>query len=211
MSLDIIRRVVARFRSAKTIPIGKTVVVNDTIRIHRYSDHLQVTDLTNAGKRGKRVQQMNFSCNYRPERLDEISESLLRLNNYSQVETYAQEVKADQKEVLGRPEEVRISENALRGVDVEPAGEVFNFKNPHDLDIQVSPYDFMVNHHAPLRLKEGQKTPIYQDTLYTPDNKKDAVVFYAWVKDGNRFKLNGMTIADLRKLWDSLGVNYDSH
>lgn len=42
----------ARSRVLATgIPLGKTVEVGSA-RIHRYRDHFQVTDLTNAGKRG---------------------------------------------------------------------------------------------------------------------------------------------------------------
>lgn len=202
MSLEIISRVVARYLAAAELPVGKTLVQGN-VRVHRYVDSIKVTNLENAGKRGKTVDEL-IVMGYRWEKpfFDEVSNAISDLTSYEGILSY----------VRGLPKDkITYEVNRLRGVDVEPAGEVFQFKNKNDLGFRVSPHDFMVNHHAPMTHPKTGKPSFYQDILYAPYKKKDAMIFYAWVSAGNRSKLNQMDIADLRKLWHELGVKYDSH
>lgn len=198
----LVDRVASRYLNASTIPVGKTVVQGN-LRIHRYNPSIKVTDLTNAGKKGKKVTQVTFFYEFGdPEDLDQIATDLTRYTDISQVQRYADDLDQDSS--------IKVEVESLRGIDVEPVGQVFKLRTKSDLDIRVSPLDFHVTHHAPITDDKG-KVRFYDDTSYWPSSKKDAKIFYSWVSEGNQFKLNQLDIKELRALWDKLGVNIEFH
>lgn len=191
--------------------VGRTFFTGD-LKIHRYRDQLQVTDLTNAGRRGKRVPEMTIVPAYtgseqeRQAVLDDLAATLVKCQSYECVQRELHNyvptglVKLD----------VLIAN--LRGIDVEPAGTTIKYKTSTGLRVGASPTNFQVMSSLPLaHPKTGEPMSGYtQDTLYWSENKQGAGVFYTWVKE-NLSKLNSMTIEDLKQLWDSLGVMWDSH
>ena len=62
--LQIISRITRRVQAA-SVPVGKGFYTGtgDTIHVHRYSNSLQVRDLTLAGKRGKSVPELRIVLN----------------------------------------------------------------------------------------------------------------------------------------------------
>ena len=201
---------VARRYLFSELGVGRTFFTG-VLKIHRYRDQIQVTDLTNAGKRGKRVYEMNIVPTYtggdadRQSVLDDLAAILVKCQNYEcaerEVHNYIPTglVKLD------------ILITRLRGVDVEPMGTKIIYKTRTGLEIEASPNDFLVKSSVPLtHPKTGEPMNQTQDTLYWPENKQGAGIFYTWLK-GNLSRLEHMDILDIRNFWDSLGVKWNSH
>jgi hypothetical protein len=111
------------------------------------------------------------------------------------------------------PGEIEVRENKLRGVDVEPYGDIFEFTvrlsdGKSSIDIKSSPTDFSVRLHS---WHSNDKGGFIQDTGYWPAKKKDAIVFYGWMKDNSVRLINIKDIRDIYDLWDKLDVSYNSH
>lgn len=203
------------WKTAGAIPRGKTVEVG-SVRIHRYNDSFQVTDLTNAGKRGKRVRVMSLSPSYsypgKPEDwMEGMSRALPEFPSYDAVKAFIKDVLHD------HPGEINLSESEKRGVDVNPGGtEKIHFATSLGIEVTALPDEFIVKSTVPLRQKRPDEPAndrpgeTFQDTLYYEAGKKDAAVFYNWLK-ANRAEAERMTLADFRKLWSTLGVRYDYH
>jgi 2'-5' RNA ligase len=205
LDMGISERVAARHIKQADLQVGRTFY-SGSIRIHRYAGSIQVTDMTNAGKRGKRVLQLNVLPRYSGSSeeimalLDTVSEVLVRLDTTEQVE----------KALTAYGQRFNVTKSVLRGVDVEPVGTKFTIKTNTGLYITSSPHDFMVLNSQPMtHPKTGEPMGTFQDTNYFPRKKPDAIVFYAWLKD-NLAKANNLDMNGLRKVWDSLGVQYDS-
>lgn len=212
-------RVAKRYLQAKGLAVGNKYQ-NPSVRIHRYSDQLKVTDLTDAGKRGKKVPEMHISLTYsykgdKSAWFDRISGEFLdyatRSTPYARMKAFIKDLQVDY------PGEISLTEDQLRGVDVEPFGEVYEFKIPLDdnkttIEVTSSPTSFMVIHHSWMKHPTNPNGPgHFQDTGYHPASKKDAVTFYGWMKD-NAAKLKTMKdMQFLRDLWNKLGVKYDYH
>ena len=205
----------SRWKVAGGIPEGHTVEFG-TVRVHRYRGSFQVTDLTNAGKRGKQVMVMSLSPSFtfpgKPEDwMESMSKALSDYPSYDRIKAFIKDILHDY------PGEINVYEKPVRGVDVNPGGtEKINIKTPHGVEITALPSDFLVRSTVALREKRpwepandvpGQS---FQDTLYAEVSKKDAAVFYNWLK-ANRSEAQRMSIEDLRKLWGDLGVRYDYH
>jgi len=201
-------RVAARYLEA-ALGVGRTLD-DGSVRIHRYRDHLRVTDLTNAGKRGKKVESFTASPTYSydgdPQKwLNRISKLMIQSyrGNYLGMFGLVKDLKHD------FPTEVEINEHTERGIDVTPSGGKLKIQG-EDWSGSAEPQEFLLSHKAPLT-KPGQDKPYgFQDTLYWARKRKDAMLFYGWLKD-NQAKLRRMDITQLRSLWDKLGVHYESH
>jgi hypothetical protein len=214
MALDV-RRVLARFILATGIPLGKTVEVGSA-RIHRYRDHFKVTDLTNAGKRGKRVRVMNLSpsdsYSGKPEDwMESMGRALPEFPSYDGIKRFIKDVLVDS------PGEITLNEFEERGVDVNPGGTVkIEMVTSEGVEITALPDDFtvrssfMIHGKSPSAPANDTGREMWQDTLYHPAGKKDAQVFYNWLS-ANEAEAKRMGIKELRKLWGDLGVRYDFH
>lgn len=189
---------------------------NEIVRIHRYRDMLQVTDLTNAGKRGKQCVEMTVQPSYsfkgdRDAWLDRISNEFV-----DRAPRGLKSMKAFIKDLLvDFPGEISLEERTLKGITVEPYGEVFEFEIPQSdgniVQVRSSPIDFSVVHRGKLTHPTTGKDMGFQDTLYYPDKRKDAAVFYAWMKDNHQKARLHMTMDMFRELWRHLDIGYDYH
>lgn len=209
-TMEASKRVVARFIKAEGIPLGKTWETG-TVRIHRYRGSFQITDLTNAGKRGKKVKQMSLGLsklNDEDPWYDNMAKILAKVDSYDEVKRLIKDVQQDY------PNEIRMYENELRGIDVNPGGTTkLTLSHKTDggsIEITAEPNEFLVKSTHMFEGKGENKKPFAQDTLYYSKKKESAAIFYNWLK-ANLSEAGKMDITDLRKLWSDLGVKYDYH
>lgn len=203
-------RVVARFIAAKGLGLGQTWE-NGKVRIHRYRGVFHIWDLTNAGKRGKKVRMLgadpgNLPTAEEEKWMEDQSKQLVlkAAGGYDALKRHLMDIGAD------------VSERMERGVDVRP-GNVREIKLEWNADkdklrLTATPAEFLLNSSRPIRHpKTG--TPIgYQDTLYYPKGKRDAVAFYSWLAtEGGEAQIKKMDINEIRRVWDKLKVKYDYH
>jgi len=210
---------VARRFIARGLPMGQTYQ-NPKVRLHRFRDHFRVWDLTNAGKRGKKVGDLYIfpkfrSSDERDSWLEEQSFQLLKLtrsgNPYKAIKEY---VDGLAKKVDG----LEVKETLARGVDVEPYGQVYDFKatqedGKSEIWVTSSPTDFRVTSHTWMTRPNDPTKGFYHDTSYYPNKKTDAASFYAWINEGSNAgkAMKFKSMDDFRALWKQLGVNYDSN
>lgn len=210
--MDIVARVAARFCFRQALEVGRGVFTEENLKIHRYADHLRITDMTFAGKRGKTVKSLVVSPKYLKEdlaqRVLQQAVKAIEGKNYAQAKAKLEDL-TDQYPGL-----MTLTEGSARGVDVEPMGTPIDlekkFPDGAIISINSTPHEFLVKNSVVMRAPGKPADGFRQDTLYSNRKKQDGVIFYAWAKD-NVSKLANMTIHDLTKLWDSLGVGYDYH
>lgn len=197
-------KVVARHVKSFGIPMGKTWDSGD-VRIHRYAESFLITDLTNAGKRGKKCKEMHVSTSYKYKGdkagwMEQMSKALPDYDSFARVKGFFEDILKDY------PGEIDIAESEKRGIDVNPGGTTeIRLKTNTGIEIQSEPLDFHVKTHVPLSTGSG-----YQDTLYWPRKKDSAKVFYNWLK-ANLAEANRMDIQGFMRLWDEIGVLWNSH
>lgn len=207
------KTVVARFLAASGIPLGKTFNF-DSVRIHRYRDHFKVTDITNAGKRGKKCRAMTIGVvgyYYKgdPEAwMENMSKVLVDYKSYDKVKNLVKDLQEQ------FPHEIELNEYEERGVDVEPTGDKITIKSKGTdgsvLEVEAKSTEFRVLSKAPLTHSKTGDAIGFQDTNYYSRDKAGAGSFYVWLQT-NLSKVNSMTIGDLRSLWNDMDVKYDYH
>lgn len=210
--MSIASRVASRYLAA-ALGMGQTFQ-NEKVRIHRYRDSFRVTDLRNAGKRGKKVPEMAIMLTraYTGDVDQWFDIQAKQFLDYAKSSDPYAKIRAYIKDLLvDYPKDIDLQETMLRGVDVEPFGEVYTWKfQTSDIDrleAKVSPQDFSVRSTHTFT---GPKGNLFdQDTLYYPRDKKSSALFYGWLKD-NLAKAKKMGMTELRQVWEQLGVKYDS-
>jgi len=206
-AMDLSQRVVARYKLAG-VEMGRTVTVG-TIRIHRYSDHFVITDLTNAGMRGKKVKILSItlgggSAQDRQSWAENTAEALVHLRTYDDVRHLLNRMHEEDPYVNGDLREVR-------GIDIEPTGAKITLKTNTGLEVEAAPDAFRVLNRQPMtHPKTGKPMNTFQDTNYYSRDKKGAGAFFTWLK-ANLSQANSMDMADFRRLWDTLDAKYDFH
>jgi len=197
------------------LEVGRTVITRAGLKIHRYAESLKVIDLTNAGKRGKKVQEMHVTVGtFNRDKVNEVLKAftidILPLT-FAQAKRHLEEVVAGQK-AAGDLDGVRASYFTHRGIDVEPPETRIevesSFEGGNSVRVEAGPHDFHVRSSYVFQ-PEG-KAPFAQDTSYWSAKKADGAKFFAWAKK-NLSKLDGMRMGDLIDVWRRLGVHYDSH
>lgn len=208
--MDASARVAARFVVA-TLDVGRGVFTKH-LKIHRFHGSVRITDLTNAGKRGKKVRELTVIASTHDEAL---ADKILKQAVGSILDKTYDQAKAALEKVGQEHENLfALHERELRGIDVEPPGTTLTlekkFEDGSIVRIQSSPHDFGVTNsqliNAPGKAAHGYR----QDTLYSPVSKKDGIIFYGWLKDNLSHAAN-MTMPELRHAWDQMGVKYDYH
>jgi hypothetical protein len=206
---------------AREITLGETRD-QGSIRIHRWSNGFEVTELANAGKRGKRCASLRvFAGGYNVPHApadgagwDAYGESFAMLSSMA-------EVKAFLADVLARfPSSIRFSISEKRGIDVAPAGKTRinlrkQFPDGTIVEVDAEPGTFSVTNSVVIDARDEHGRPkaahgFRQDTHYYATNKSGAQKFYAWVEK-HMLTAQNMTIADFRRLWDEQGIGYDFH
>jgi hypothetical protein len=212
------QRVVARFLQARGVARGKTWE-NGKIRVHRYANFFKVWDLANAGKRGKKVPVLAISPEgYRTDEEDWLERHSRHLvlkagGGFAAIRRHFEGLEGDDK--------ARIEERQERGIDVLPGGtRTIKVKwniGTTEYNLEATPLSFSVTHsylHTPSEeavARNPRIKPFRQDTNYWSRKKADAKRFYAWLSGEGEGKLKRMEINDLRKLWNEMNVDFDSH
>lgn len=199
-------------RVARGLPLGRTFQ-NEKVRVHRWADFLEVTDLTNAGKKGKtcdrfRTNPVHPFSGDKAEWFDRISGEFLEYSTKS--DPYRSMISFIKDLIVDFPKEIRLDEEKVKSYNVEPFGPRFDIDIPLEdgkssIRVNATPYSaFVVNHHW---MSRG----FYQDTSYHADKRKDAVLFYGWMKENSNKVTKFKSMDDFKKVWDSLGANFDYH
>lgn len=206
---DDLERELALAEGHLPLEVGNTTEIG-SLRVHRYAESLLFTDLTNAGKRGLKVRSFRASPRTYDQKagkalLDEIASLVPGLDSYATAKNAVSHFGS----------RVTLEEHQQRGIDVAPASsETIRIQSVLGVSIEAGPLDFSVRHSA--RVHRGERSAnvqteeMMQDTLYWPTSRKDAKVFYEWLKS-HRHEVRDVRIGELRRIWDELGVRYDSH
>jgi len=184
---------------------------HDGLRFHRYASALMVTDLANAGKRGKTVPEFslyNLDYTFGDKSADELENAL---ESIAKAKTYAQALQIAKKAVAfvhadgsRYGSSLNIEERPLRGVDVDPpegaSGAKIAIDTPH-FSLSVDARGFSASD------KDDQNN---LPCIITPVRgaKQTAVkAFRTWV-EANRDKLQDMTFNKFTAALNDAGVNY---
>lgn len=199
------RRLAAMIASGE-VQVGQTWE-NDKVRVHRFRPSYHIWDLTNAGKRGKKVRRLAFYD------LDMIRDEKVKGNvekfakGIDKVKDYEQALKWVQiiiKDARNRgSSQPQMEEYQERGVDVAPGG--FKPLRIVGKGVRVdSDYDsFSVQNVA-----DQNNLPTCIPAIR--GGKKDIKVFYRWVKD-NQEKIKQMDFQQVLKEMKKIGINYHQY
>lgn len=195
-------RVLNAYHRKQALDIGRTWD-NENWRVHRYADSIKVTDLTNAGKRGKKVQILSVVAKrFRGESMAGMESLAMELIMHAKRgASYAR-----MKQVAEEAAEAGIAdfyEESERGVDVAPGNFGPISIHGKNVTIEVGWKDFSV------------RDKVDQNNLPTciPAIKgglKAIPVFYRWV-DENRAALENMTFREVTKAMGQLGIPYHEY
>jgi uncharacterized protein (UPF0212 family) len=178
-------------KEVNAFQVGKTIET-ENLRIHRFRPAIQVTDLTNAGKRGKNVSILSIYDLDRivkdeqigEKEVDEFSENLIKARNYNEAVGLAKQFIADMRaKHQGR---VDMDEYTQKGIDVKPKdfGEIIiNGKHIH---VRAEYEGFSIRD-----LDDKNNEPTCIQT-----NKTSVKSFYKWVSE-NKEKIEKMTMGDI--------------
>ena len=186
-------------RALHELAMGDTIET-EKWRVHRYASAVVITDLTNAGKRGKKVKEYSlYDLDYQhivnPNDVAAEFEKLAKKN----VSPTQMERAINARKEMG----IHIQIQDLRGVDVTPGGfkpVVIDGKNV-----------YIEAEYSTFRVKD--KVDQYNLPTCIPaikGGKKSIPQFYRWVKD-NESKLKNMTFQQVLKAMDSEQIQYHQY
>jgi hypothetical protein len=165
--------------------IGQSVE-NDKWRAHRYAYHLNLIDLQNAGKRGKKVVEFMVDNPSVP-----LARELLRAAEKGVTA-------AEMRKLAPKPQ---TSERQLRGVDVRKPGMKVIHAVGKGVVVHATPQSF-----------SADADDINQMRMMPPMNARKTAIkkFYEWAKANER-KIQSMTWSDLTKALQKAGIEYHSY
>lgn len=192
----------SRAKKAASLNVGNSLEdERRMLRFHRFRDSLRVWDLTNAGKRGKKVKIFAVTGLDRAGGAE--AEFIFQV---TKAPSFAAALKLAKEWVDTMQETtpfVHLYETEERGVDVTPAG----FR-PITVD---GKHVYIQAEYNSFRIKD--KVDLANEPTCIPaikGGKKDIKVFYRWVKD-NESKLKGMKFHDVLRAMMSEGIKYHQY
>jgi hypothetical protein len=196
------------------LQIGSTVE-RLPLRMHRFATAVRVTDLTNAGKRGKQVDEFalyNLDYSYTEAEavvLEKAIAGIAKARTYAQALQIAKEAVRDVEKLGGgfKSHTVNVEESRYRGIDVEPpegaTGAKIRIDAP-EFELEASPVTFSVRQKA----KGLEDTTNHIPPVHGA--KKTAIArFYAWAQ-ANQAKIKGWSYRDLMKAMAEADLDYHS-
>lgn len=204
-------RVATRYRVALEVGQG---VFTQHLKLHHFHGSLRITDMTNAGKRGKKVRELTvipktFADDLSDKIIKQAVSSILHMT-YDQAKDHLEDILTRE----GHENLYSLNERELRGIDVEPMGTKINlekkFPNGEIVTIESSPHEFLIVDSVLIDAEGKAAHGFRQDTTYWPVAKKDGIAFYGWLKD-NLSKAANMKMMELLKVFEQLGLRYNSH
>lgn len=215
-------RVASRYIEA--LELGRETYTAKGLKFHHWHGSLSITDMANAGKRGKKVRELwirpNTNDDDRSVAIIQHAVQTTMHMTYDEAKAHLEKVQKEHPMEPGpnhwptaRPL-FDLREDVHRGVDVEPMGTKINlekkFPNGTIVKIDSSPYEFRVTNSTVISAPDKPADGMRNDTLYYSKDKIGGGAFYAWLRD-NMSKASNMTIQDLQEVWRSLGIKYDFH
>ena len=199
------QKVARRFaaKTSSTLGIGGEVEIQNW-RIHRYSDVLTITDLTNAGKRGKKVQSISISEDFGDgsyQFLSDAAEDAIRFAKQGWTFDRMKDFFTQDLDLLHGRITTYIQEK--RGVDVIPAGFAPIVIKTNEFYLEVTLKDFRLRD-----LRDQHNDPMQIPAI--KGGKKDIPVFYRWVKD-NEAAVRRLDFNGIQKAMDTLGIRTHSY
>ena len=188
-------------QTVKPLEVGTTVEIG-TLRVHRWADHLTLWDITNAGKRGKKVPCVTVSPHYLVRRseeqglLDRVSQMLSSYESFDRAVATLKDLNRD-------TECLTFSYREERGVDVKPA-------NLPKIEIRTAVLsltaDYRDFHVEDLTDKNNEPTAIPA----VEGGVKSAEKFYRWVS-ANRSTVETFTYSEVLNSMRQLGIRYHDY
>lgn len=181
----------------KTIAIGETFDAG-TVRIHRYTDSFRVTDLTNAGKRGKTCREMSICLGYgenRPKNLDGYALAFVDLSSYDEVIRFVKDVLVD------FPNGLALNESEVKGIRVLPTATAKPVVVEGSfVKVEATPLDATVSCLVDqINLPRGY-----------PTSKTAMTAFYKWVQD-NQERIQTMRFREIMSEMIARGISFHDY
>lgn len=193
------------------LQVGRTILSdNRMLRIHRYTSSVRITDLTNAGKRGKRCGEITlWDLDYirDEEVLRDLDGLLSHLADSPTYQAAANRIRGFVTAVemfhpeIGIPP--KIEESELRGVDVTPAGFAPVVIKTRNFDLKSDYNDFSIRSNT-------DKYNLPACIPASKGGKEDIKVFYRWVSD-NRDAIERMTYEEVLSGMRTQGIRYHDY
>jgi hypothetical protein len=204
----------------QAMPIGDEIDFGN-LRIHRYNGSIVLTDLTNAGKRGKRVDEYAL---YDLDFLETNQVAMAQLERWlgnviKQKMTTGEAISTlldlmdgwDYVLTTGKP---KLEPRSHRGIDVNPPTSVM----PHikkvvvnepglTLSIDAKPNDTMIR-EVTFMVDKGKRGPYRTDTFLTGLGKKGASLIYNWVRMNIDLLSNVSGLSEIREMLKADNIPY---
>lgn len=194
-----------------TIGIGDDFE-NELIRVHRFASSIRVTDLTNAGKRGKTVDyfalyNLDFVKDEKIRNLiDKFLVYLQRNANYAKVKAMADGIVQEGQRLYktGRLKGLgpKIEVMRAKGVDIAPGG----FK-----EIKIDTPD-LVGYAGSEGFRVMERNDPNETTIIAPSRGAKTAIknFYKWVMANDR-EIRSMTFSDVLRSLKKEGIDYHQY
>jgi hypothetical protein len=169
---------------------------SDSIRAHQFMNSIKIWDLSNAGKRGRKVDVLTIIAtdNASEKMLDGHFKAVKIYDSYSDILSLFRDLKYD------FPDDFEIHETTERGVDVTPAGF-----QPIKIDGR---HVFINSDYKSFVVKDTDDE--YNEETCIPafsGGKNDVKVFYRFVKDHASW-LKNATFSDVLRAMKKQGIKY---
>ena len=185
------------------VAVGQTVET-PSLRIHRYASALKVTDLTNAGKRGKTVDEfalynLDYVKNQDVQKLvEKFSAQLRTVKNYRSALVMAKGLVAAAERMVGSSFGIPgIETHQYKGVRVRPAGM-------KEIKID-TPY--LTGYADGQRFSVQDKKDRGNEPTIMHKGNRSASQFYKWLAK-NEKKINAMDFRDLQMALQKAKINF---
>lgn len=191
---------------AEGLEIGKTIE-NGNLRIHRYRPSIEVTDLTNAGKRGKICRQfVIFDLDYAFRNVDNFDDKLEDFENkLSKATDYDSALKYAKSFIGDANKDDKFDEREIKGIGVELGKKTIENS---DMEITYSSVDFGVYDK---RLNKTTKIveKVWAAIPPVSGAKTEIAKFYKWIS--NEFTQKRVSKMNYNQVLDAMnkeGIRY---
>lgn len=192
--------------------VGKTFE-SKYLRVHVYTDVIQITDLQYAGKRGKQVEEIWLSNTN--SQTPTITKVIAKLIEAMQDIRYAkaldlvfqiEELSKERKKIDFLYTPLKVSLTTRRGIDVLPSvGSLIRIETPR-WALEASPTDFTLKLHHTESGKSDPNEPTCIPAL-KGKRKQGVKLFYEWVSL-NQDKIRNMSFYEIQREMTKLGIAY---
>lgn len=192
------RQALARQLRASLLIGDEKVLERAKMHLHRYRDQLQVTDLTFAGKRGKKVERFSILDLDRDHGWGaDVTEKIEKASSYKAALALAKKMLEDYEGSA----RLSIHEYTLRGIDVAPGHLHPITVNGDHVYIKATPIDFIIRDNA-----DQNNLPTCIPA--TRGGKKSIPAFYRWLLEHGT-RIEKMTFQEIMKELSDAGI--ESH